>query len=181
MVDFKSIKSAIHYVRHCPFCNKDLFINQKDASIVFIGKKPHIRFNLMGEDTFNLNIVTGEILAELRNTISTYGYFRYGTTYHKVNLQCSNADCGLYDFTIQIQIDLDENKTKDILLNSERISFEDKFGELHEVKNVYTQGVTEYTFYPEGEAKTEKVPLVKFDFSEPERTIERIKKLILFS
>lgn len=178
---FKKIRDGINHLTHCPFCHSELFINEKEHSISQKKGHPILTFNLIGEDLLHININTDEIIVDLNQTISSHGYFNYGTNYHGINIECTNVDCSLFDFTIQLQTNLDKNKINHIILNSERVSYEDKEGMLHEIKNVYTNNTTEYTFYTETESKTKKIPLVPLDFSDPEHTIQRIKKLIIFS
>lgn len=178
---FKNIRDGINYLTNCPFCGNELFLNEKEHSISQKKGHPFLTFNLIGEDLLHININTDEVFVDLNQTISSHGYFNYGTNYHGINIECVNVDCSLFDFTIQLQTNLDKNKINHIILNSERISYEDKQGMLHEIKNIYTSNTTEYTFYTKSESKNKKLPLVPLDFNNPENTIQRIKKLIIFS
>ena len=178
---FKKIREGIDYRTHCPFCKEELFINERDAQITYKNKQPILKFNLMGDDILLINIVTEEVMTQLRQNISSYGYFNYGVNYHGINIECVNSDCGLFDFTLQLQTNIDKREINYVLLNSERISFEDESGRLHEIKNIYVNEATEYTFYTESESKTQRIPIIPIDFNNPLKTIQRIKKLIVFS
>lgn len=178
---FKKIRDGINYRTHCPFCKEELFINERDASIVYKNKQPLLKFNLMGDDNLLINLVTEEVFTELRQNISSYGYFNYGVNYHGINIECNNVDCGLYDFTLQIQTNIDKCKINYIILNSERVAIEDDSGILHEIKNIYVNDITEHSYHRESESKTQNLPIIPIDFDNPLKTIQRIKKLIIFS
>lgn len=178
---FKKIREGINYFRRCPFCKHELFINENGLDVKYKNRQPLLKFNLIDKDLLYINIDTEEITTELHQNISSHGYFHYGTNYQGINIECFNYDCGLFDFTLQLQINVEQSTINYIMLNSERISFEDSSGNLYEVKNIYSTNITEYTSYSNDLAKTEKLPLVPIDFKNPEHTIRRIKKLIIFS
>lgn len=102
-----------------------------------------------------------------------------GLAYEAINVGCYS--CHQFDYTIQLVIDMDEKYIKQITLNSEFISWENE-SVVHEIRNVYTLDKTTYRKI----CQTKKdlrldIPLISLNLSDPRETIQRIKKLAIFS
>jgi hypothetical protein len=99
--------------------------------------------------------------------------------------------CERFYYTLQLHIDLNNYILAGVYLNSETIAVDDKKGTIHRIKNVYSTKETEYAYYPKGERvyldgahvgrKSITIPLISLDVDKPEKTIERLKTLIVFS
>jgi hypothetical protein len=208
---FTYLRDAIAYQTHCPICFTKLKMDENDATI-------HKQFlQLRSQSTIVWVIESGELVVNLEtNEIEKVSKIKeatpiYGVGYHSsmsyttahqstsgkmfVKLSMDCEDCGQYFFTIQMLVDIGETKIEFIRLNSEHLSVEDESGTLHEIRNVYTTGKTEYnritkTVRP-GSPKREltvtyegdivSLPLIPLDLQHPKKTLERIKTLILFS
>jgi hypothetical protein len=112
---------------------------------------------------------------------SAYSAQKYGKQIFGV--YCSCGKCGQYGYTLQVHLDLDLGKIICIFLNSETLSFE-KGSLLHEIRNIYSTGKTDYRVFDNDnvtETKTLTLPLIPMDLSDPDKTLERIKTLALFS
>lgn len=153
------------------------------------------------EIVFNPNDSAIEIVYHYSNDVTVDGSIGYasarfnpshtniydGHLYEKMRFKCDN--CGDYEYMVQIIIDVGKKSIDDIVLNHEKIEWKDNNNQIHRVRNVYTYDETEYTtFYP-GDCKYGKVkdykqttlPLIPLNLDEPQKTIDRIKTLVLFS
>jgi len=89
--------------------------------------------------------------------------------------------CNCYEYSLQLHIDLKEHHLSKIILNSETVTIED--GEdVHEIRNIYTMDKTEYTRISKNKSfDTLKIPLVSENLFNPQETLIRLKKLLIFS
>ena len=80
-------------------------------------------------------------------------------------------------------------KMTDILLNSEQLTILDNKNIAHKISNIYPTDQTEYYYGPikdlivngvlyEGHRIT--IPLIHMDLEHPEKTLERLKTLLVF-
>jgi hypothetical protein len=110
-----------------------------------------------------------------------------------VNASCTK--CSKYGFNLQIWIDWKEWAVTIICLNSESLSFEEG-NVLHEIKNIYSTEKTEYDKFTKIEIddgvvkasgyhsrrnSTVTFPLIPMDLKNPEKFLQRIKTLVIFS
>ena len=109
-----------------------------------------------------------------------------GHLYEKMLFECNR--CGNYRYMVQIIIDMGKKQIDDILLNYEQLTWTD--GDMiYQFRNIYTYDMAEYTTCRSGAYGLDKVknykmtnlPLIPLNLDEPEKTIERIKTLVLFS
>jgi hypothetical protein len=183
MKQFSSLHDAINYQISCPVCDYEMQItnsrqnvkdhyNQIDHKFVwYLGKGEAITADT---DTNKCELV-------LNNNVS-------GCMFLAIWIECE--ECYQYSYTIRIKIDLTERSVSDINLNSEFITVLDDEHFTHEIRNVYATKQTEYWYttngrtrhksYPKIE-KTIILPLVPLNLEQPEKTLERIKSLIVFS
>jgi hypothetical protein len=52
---------------------------------------------------------------------------------------------------------------------------------VHEIKNIYSTGITDYRTIDQEDVKTISLPLITINFNNPWKTIDRLKTLTLFS
>ena len=175
---FNSLLEGMHYYTACPFCNQKLNINQKDLVADYDGASQRLSYSLYGDDLLWIDPKTEKVEVVNGPTSYTISSYYNSITYHRLGFECEY--CFLFGYTIQIQVDLSKNKLIGVFLNSEKVSYEDSDNVLHEIKNIYTKNITEYTYYLESDTKQEKFPLVPLNVQNPEETINRIKNLMTF-
>jgi hypothetical protein len=106
----------------------------------------------------------------------------YGTLYESIHIQCGK--CAKFSYTIQVVLDLMQNRCAGIFLNSEHICYVDDKHYMHGIRNHYALSETCYNFTtPDGisNKKNIVVPLIPVDLKNPAETVARIKKLAIFS
>lgn len=194
---FENIKSA--YSGSCRICNTPI---QESLSNQFDWENEHrdfIKLNLPDNDLIIFDQNTGTItdfsITETANTrkCMTFGmsplnfvgppHIKY-SIYDGVlavghNISCTN--CHMYDYTLQLFVNLDYWKVTKAILNSEFVTI-DEGEHVYEIKNVYTLEKTEYTHIAQGiHGKTLILPLVSNSMKRPKDVLKRVKSLLLFS
>lgn len=186
MKQFKNLDEAFHYHSTCPVCSgtmktnySQLLTSDGKTTIVFQLKDDSIEADYYGDDI--------KWYSE-RSTNSQYVLDFFG-----ISIVCDG--CSKYSYTLRVCADRPKEKITSIHLNSESLSVE-KNDELHEIKNIYSIKRTEYVKFTKVEEHTEvlsmsgwlsrrngsiSLPLIPLDLSNPEKTIDRIKGLIVFS
>lgn len=188
---FESLKEGFYYQTHCPICSNELRVNDRDAEV----KKDNQRFLLTWEltdDALNIDVDTGEAELIIKDpspatfkpgqatTAYVHGWTPVysGYLFLRAELECNK--CCQYSFLLKILVDLDAKKVSEVQLNSEIVCLE--IGrDVHEIKNIYSTDQTEYYRAGFGEAKPLLLPLIPLNLQNPEKTLDRIKKLIIFS
>lgn len=197
MKQFKNLIEAINYHNTCPFCSgkmsTDMDLTYDENSL-----KAYLKF---GNSKVIVDCVTNAIIqySELSSTNTTYsigcgkpavqqwgaaqGLSTNGIDYRRVSISCE--DCYKYGYLVQVLISLSEAKIVGLFLNSETVSVED-MARLYEIKNIYATEKTEmatfhqHTSRQKGPLDKVEFPLVPLDLQNPMKTVERIKKLIVF-
>ncbi|HEY5267592.1 MAG TPA: hypothetical protein VII94_00455 [Candidatus Saccharimonadales bacterium] len=174
-----------------------------------VKERTFIKFSY-GESSIIVDYETGEVLS-VRETHSmtdiynsnyygsytgkSYGYGQGLSDYNlfAINIHCSN--CQAYRYVVQVHISLIEKQIVNIYLNSESLSFKDEKG-TYFIRNVYSSEKTEYSFnsnehsdtglkeieaYLGYHSKILELPLIPINFEEPNKTLGRVKNLVLFS
>ncbi len=199
MIKFKSIQDVLDYRPFCPVCHESLVIdnkygaqvkkgNKEKVTLVWKSNQDELTINLDGDRIESLTKrVTSSIIYGIPAHIVGYDYtpIENGIMYVSLSIGCEG--CCQYSYVVQILVDLSQKIIDSIVLNSELLTIEDK-DTIHEIRNVYTTGKTEYSWFKtsqtEEEALDEKritLPLVPLDLIYPEKTIERVRNLIVFS
>lgn len=186
MIQFKNLDEAFHHHYKCPMCGdvmtaaySTLLVNQGKTTITFKLGDDSVVADYYGDDI--------EWFSE-RNTNSQYVLDFFG-----VSIRCDG--CSKYGYTIRVKADRSKKKIIDIVMNSESLSIE-KDEDLYEIKNIYSLGRTEYDKFTkvdvdDGTVKmsgwqgrrngTVVLPLIPLNLDDPEKTLDRIKGLIVFS
>lgn len=196
---FSSFQSAITYHPSCPVCFGRLQLSNQIENIFEYGINPVNKITFrFGEDILTIDTKTESITVKITQTQSyqpvysmgcSVPYFHPGivNTYIPTSgifIQGLNMDCVTccqFAYTIQMIIDMNEVRLAGLYLNSETITIESE-GIVHEIRNAYSLDKTEYTsFSKDGGRKTTSIPLIPLDLCNPKDTVDRIRKLILFS
>jgi hypothetical protein len=176
MKEFKNLQEAFGHQTKCPFCThrtqlaynriESIYGRDKTTEIVTL-KTGSIQFVIDGIDNTMLECHSGGSILSGVMMFSVFG-------------TCTN--CTRYAFALGVSVDITNKKLTSLFLNSETFSFE-KAEALHEIRNVYTTGKTEYVYFPAdaaGSTGTVTLPLIPFDVAAPEKTLDRIKGLLVF-
>jgi hypothetical protein len=117
----------------------------------------------------------------LQKVPSRHGY--NGKLFESLTIGCQN--CHQFSYVVQVVIDGTAMRVEHLFLNSEFISWSEK--EItHEIKNIYPTGKTEYSRSASiGKSHlidcNISIPLIPLNLTNPVETMDRIKKLNLFS
>lgn len=214
---FYSVQQALDYFPRCLVCGYNIsgldFIQSAAAistevDYTFKGResRPKLIYKLLEngyEEVYEIDVHTSRVdrRVTIRNEECVAGSFagttRYGYTgsstpptsglkYLYLGVSCQS--CKKYDYALQLIVDLDPLAMKRILLNSERVIFqENELGERREIRNVYTTRRTEYSYFRKPEPGTiveelkQELPLLPFNRVDPNKTLERVKNLLIFT
>jgi len=210
MKAFKNLTEAVTYHRRCYVCHNHLQ-NHLDISLVI--ENNLYKWNLSEyvdsetDDWIVVNAITNEVdsiritrrndnelLYSGMDSPMTKRFLKHakrldkdynGILYESIQIDCQK--CHHFGYTVQVVIDLVNMFLKDILLNSEFLSYEDEGGQLHEIKNVYATDKTEYIYHVtptdhyDGSKKCVSIPIISLNLNNPAETVSRIRKLVIFS
>jgi len=197
MKQFQNLIEAIKYHSTCPFCSgkmsTDMDLTYDENSL-----KAYLKF---GVSKVIVDCVTNDIIqySEQSSIDTTYsigcgrpavqtwgasqGLSTNGVDYRRVSISCE--DCYKYGYLVQVLISLSDAKIVGLFLNSETVSVED-MARLYEIKNIYATEKTEMSIFHQLTSKQKgpldkvDLPLIPLDLQNPMKTVERIKKLIVF-
>lgn len=196
---FNTLEAAFKHKTTCPFCDHTIAPGYIQMS--YNGSETLVRLRL-GNGTLTVDYNTGSLksfeVPSGNYNIPTTNYPVYasngsacyntksGKELFKVICHC--YECSCYVYVLQVHIDWTAQKIIDIVLNSERFSLE-RGPVLHEIKNIYTTEKTEYTTFTNYESEDDKpndkqtttLPLIPMDLENPDKTLNRIKTLVVFS
>lgn len=182
---FGRLIDAIKYRTQCPLCKEKLCVNEHHLAENYDINDPkqRIAFELInGDEVIYINPITNEMELVIWDAGKKNQSDKRGTFGHALNVKCDK--CEMYDFTIQVWMDLDKQQITNIVLNSEKISWEDKNNILHEITSVYTTYHTKYSYFVADFSKDDghiTIPLIPLDLENPGNTVDRIRKLLVFS
>lgn len=210
MIKLHTIQDIINYQPFCPVCHKSMVVDSNYGVHINkseFGETEKITLTWRTrQDELVINLCENRIESLVKKVYSStiyglpasvvgYDYVPIsdGIMYTRLGMFC--ASCYQYSYVAQILADIAKKEVVDIVLNSEYISVEDEDGLLHEIKNVYPLNTTEYTYFDvnkyceesesdieyTGYDKTITIPLVPLDLACPEKTVQRIRNLIVFS
>ncbi len=174
---FHSINEAINQRSDCPYCKCQMQISSKDLTIK--NAKRNIIFKLLGKDLLSIDLDSEKIDIITNEESEDHIKYKYnGINYERLILEC--YDCCQYSYTLQLKIDTSQLKVVNVVLNSEFFSVEEN-NILYEIKNNYSKSNTSFSYYVEDECKSYSLPLVTLDVDNPLQSLNKIKKLIIFS
>lgn len=198
---FYNLDEAFNYHRTCPLCKEGVFPVEANLKYELDGIKADFS---VGDSTFQVNCYSNELTYHTKRsdhgqmvtfgaaqsyigmTRSSYGLHTGGTDIFKMEMRCHNRQCERYLYVVQVHISLDERRITSLLLNSEHISLEDG-AKFYTIKNVYMTEKTELFIRQQQQPSepygpTEKIefPLIPLNLQDPRKTLERIRKLVVF-
>lgn len=155
------------------------------------------------KDNFTINVVNNSITRQtdiemedqvvstrvgLQTFKSSAPSLPVSSGYQYLSLGVACKSCHKYDYTLQLVICVKPLVMARIALNSERLVFQEgEWSERRELRNVYTTKRTTYSYFPEpklGAVRNElkqELPLIPFNREDPNKTLERVKNLLIFT
>lgn len=200
---FYNLDEAFSYRRYCPCKNCEHGLFPETATIKYADNHREVEFDISG-NTLAVASHSNEVLwyREHREDHKVYGIgsqspliyagtsrrlhslSQSGTDLFPVTISCNN--CHNYQYIVQVHVSLSERRLTGLVLNSETIVIQD-MAKQYRIRNLYTTEKTELEFrhthlshFHEPEDEME-IPLIPLNIEDPMRTVERIKKLIVFS
>lgn len=211
MIEFSNLLEAMQYAPGCLLCQGDMKHRYYDLYSIDTVNSPNSKFGFETAFTFDQSeidyidrysifIETGMIERKCdqnKNQIIINGLSPnksksspplLGDKYLSLGMICGK--CEDYCFTIQMIIDLECLKLKKIFLKSEQISIRNTEGN-YNIRNTYTDKITKYLFdschqlfvykNPYDTNKYQELPLIPLNRKNPVETLQRIKKLLIFT
>lgn len=195
---FYNLNEAFRYRSSCPLCQENVYPIEANLKYDHDGIKADFS---VGNSTFQVNCDSNELTYHSRRsshdqmvtfgasqsyigmTHSSYGLHTGGTDIFKMEMCCHK--CEHYRYVVQVYLSLDERRITDLVLNSEAVILEDG-AKLCTIKNVYTTEKTElvirHQHLSQHHEPLEKIefPLIPLNLQEPRKTLDRIRKLVVF-
>ena len=88
--------------------------------------------------------------------------------------------CSQYGYVLQVHADMESRKICGLYLNSEWITVEND-GVVYEIKDNYATQKTYYSCYSDKKDQHAEIPLIPLNVQSPFETVDRAKKLLVFS
>lgn len=186
MIHYPDFKTAFTTHEACPFCKS--FIQQGYTSIEDVNGETIVSFSFSGTklvtDLHN-KIIEYTTDSGLQNISAQHMGTAYIMTkqstvsYEYVKVVGSCYECGCYSYTLQMRVNLKEGTIESIALNSEVFCIE-QGKTLYEIKNNYASKYTKYDVFS-NDLDPITLPLIPMDITNPIKTLERIKTLVIFS
>jgi hypothetical protein len=197
-ISFHNLRDAINYHLYCPLCQDKMLINDRYVEIRkdWYDDQHCIKFVWTVNDTeIIVDLDTNQFdmnskyyrpdygVGEYVGTSPKYSYNPHNCTingilYSGLGLNCGG--CKQYHYVIKLVGVLETRLLTKIELNSETITVMDD-SVVHEIKNIYSTGITDYRTIDQEDVKTISLPLITINFNNPWKTIDRLKTLTLFS
>lgn len=185
---FYHLLDALNTYRNCPLCQSRMTMHRGSSNdqVEYNYESVVIKNN---DVTITIDIQTGLIDIEMSveedfNILNIKYPKRYvldGLMMLGLVLECGNIKCTKYSYTIRLDLDIPERRFKMAMLNAEWVCIEDG-PDVFEIRNSYGHGITKYSHHlSNGSTKSIEMPLVTINSSNPKETVDRLKKLIIFS
>lgn len=178
MKQFNNLLDAINFHTHCPLCQTEMCTDK------YTNSKQKIALEFLGNvnEIMYIDVATQDIEFVLSDDMLPFKNNKNGTLGQSFTMECD--DCHMYCFSIQVWIDLSKQVISRIILNSERLSWEDENNVLHEIVTMHSVNKTKYSYICPGEPEEDGIitlPLIPIDVYNPKDAVDRIRKLIVFS
>lgn len=191
--EFKSLVHALTYVERCPICLSGMGVdNDTNAYCRLLGEE------LVNESRdWNISIaIDGSKLTINRSRQVGFmdSDFSGPMNYHDsetphishiigTQVTCANKDCSSYSYVFSFRVKTHRPFIEDIYLNTEYLIF-DEAGVNYEITNSHSVQKTRYKVSgadPFRDIKSLELPFIPFDHSNPNKTLEKVKNLIIFT
>lgn len=192
---FGSVLSVLNEYRYCPLCKhpNSLHRGASTDQVVYNDQALIIKSS---DYTITIDFYTDNISIDHfeDNRMFDHSHLTHGTRYAPkyqiidngilllgMNLECGNEKCTKYCYTLSFDLDLTARKFVRASLNAEWVCVEDG-PDVFEIRNSHSMGITKYSHHlSDGSTKSIEVPLIPINSLNPKETLERLKKLIIFT
>jgi len=183
MIKFNSISDALHYRKKCPICLSELLFYNRANEISIIDNSIFIEYfylnHMIYESDICVNILNNKIESFNGKASESLSFIGDSDRINSsLSIECH--ECGQYDYVVKLYLN---NNSVEAVLNSESITFnDDPFKDTYQIYNLYPTKETQVIqFSTNKEDRFSSLPLIKLDIENLEHTINRIKKLLIFS
>jgi len=197
MIEFKSLQSGLYYYTNCPLCGNHMRIDCLESQYAYNNRGYTITFGLEGDDKLIINPVTEEIVIQYYQKVvyqdrsylsgsciddpvvpvtNTYN----GALYHGVTVSCSKGGCTNFSYTLKLLIDLNRLRLKNIALSNMKIYLK-KGLDTCEISNYFNLNKTTFGYSVANGGKFVELPLIDINLENPQETLARIEKLLIFT
>ena len=194
LVTFNNAIDALSYHSYCPFCAEQLslFCGSSDYDVSRSSDTLHLRSD---DSKIDINLYTNKFNLELIRSMpyddinDSFGYPNnsrkpspwLNNGYMLLGIVQECLSCCSYSYILIFNFDLTERRLMLATLNSEWISIE-KSLDVFEINNNYATDITHYTHHNNnGDTKKHDFPIIPINFINPEETLDRLHKLIIFT
>lgn len=199
---FSSLQNGLYYFTECPLCSEAMKIENIGFKNICCGNDRGytLVFSLDYDDKLIINPATEEIIIDLvqemkfdlenydDSTNVTYHVPKLnissmidynGIMYHPVQISCSR--CGNFSYTLKLQINLNSpGRLEETTLANMKVFIKD-MNKIHLLTNHYGSRKTFYATNSDSYQKSIELPLIEINLENPQETLARVKKLIIFT
>lgn len=183
------------YRARCPLCSGFMRINDRNLAEDYHehhypGREVKFHLTPWSDDLVSINPITDEVriiyaksldyMTDGELTSKPITFESYSGT-HKDGIQIDCMSCCRYDFCISIEIDLTSEKLLNLVLSAESFSIESE-DQVSSVTNLYLKNKTRFEYFKKsGEDHEAHFPLITLNLQDPEETISRLQRLLIFT
>jgi uncharacterized protein YbaR (Trm112 family) len=179
MITFTSLKHALNFIIHCPVCNERLFLDSKNQHEDI----SRIKFPLSNKtnDAYVVHIDTGNVLLIKEDNQKTQKKFLNFNGIFWSTLLVDCQECSKFSTVYSVQFDTTKPEITRVDLNFMSVTFEEN-NLISEVRTYYELEETWFITYDSaGKTRTTKFPMIDINLNNPDETLARIRKLVIFS
>lgn len=188
-ITFFTLRQAFEYKKTCPLCHGTLISNNMSGADGLITDEDPIILIQHNDLKIHANMDTSSICVEYNDFSETeFGVLKFkksisnynpGRLIIGVDFEC--FDCHQYYYNVAVHIDTCNKIFSLATLNSEWLEIENG-PDVFTIRNIYATGITVYEHHlSNGDAKKCEIPIVPLNLNNPQETLERLKKLIIFT
>ncbi len=188
MIYFSNILEALFYRSYCPFCNNPLASNNIVSTPLYTSKE--VTYLMSDGNRLTVDCLSNrvEIIFYQKSFYESDFYQpprvpappNYdGIMYESIEIGCYS--CQNFYYVVRLKIDLSNMLLSEVSLNSETVIIRKGGEESHFIKNVYSFDQTEYSYMTYKRQQQIKLPLIPLNLDNVQETLDRIKKLLVFS
>ena len=207
MKQFRTLIDGIRYQENCPLCKSHLALDERDfaESVEYTRGHPYQKFtfwlSMQSNDVVHVYPANERVELSLghrfRDSMGTDGTVRTpyyfdntipaeqvydGTMFQRLIIQCNY--CQRYKYVLKMALNLTHQRIDGTFLNSEWVSVE-KDGNACSILSIYSTERTEYkVFSIPGDHQvgdTIDFPLIPINLENPQETLNKIQKLVIFT
>lgn len=192
---FGSVLNIINHYRYCPLCKHSMTLHRgssgdqviyNDQELIIKNRDYTVTIDFYSdviniEENASIDTLYDSETIKYRQSTPKSNWNRDGLLLLGITLECGNIHCTKYSYTISLDLDLTARRFKRASLNAEWVCVEDGL-DVFEIRNSHSMGITKYSHHSaDGSTKSIEIPLIPINSLNPKETLERLKKLIIFT